>query len=139
MTAVIRESMRLYTPVVNHPARRVSKNTTLGDWKIPKGTLVIAAIYPNHNSDSSFKDSKEFNPERFLKKEAKLANWFPFSAGPRVCMGMTFSVLEQQVFLSLIVQNFKFSLVNKDEKIQIDGSKGILSPKPNDIKFTKIN
>jgi cytochrome P450 len=86
VTAAIRESMRLYTPVsqLDLPAREVTKNTVLGDWKIPKGTMIIPAIYTNHNDDRYFKDAKKFRPERWLNNEAKLANWFPFSSGPRL-------------------------------------------------------
>jgi cytochrome P450 len=85
VTAIIRESMRLYTPVgqLDLPARRVTKNTILGDWKLPKGTLIIPVIYTSHNDERYYKDAKVFKPERWLNNEAKLANWFPFSAGPR--------------------------------------------------------
>ncbi len=55
-------------------------------------------------------------------------------------MGNTFSILEQQVFYSLILQNYKLKLKDeKDQKIEILSTKGVLSPKPCDIEFIKIN
>jgi hypothetical protein len=51
-------------------------------------------------------------------------------------MGMSFSILEQQVFLSYIIKNFKFSTLKND--IEINSNKGILSPNVCDIKFVEL-
>jgi hypothetical protein len=52
-------------------------------------------------------------------------------------MGMSFSFLQQQVFLSCIIKNFKFTCLSKNE-IEINSDKGILFPNICDIKFMEL-
>jgi hypothetical protein len=52
-------------------------------------------------------------------------------------MGVSYSFLQQQVFLSLIIKNFKFYCLSKND-IEINTNKGMLSPNICDIKFIEI-
>lgn len=63
----------------------------------------------------------------------------PFGAGPRLCIGKNFSLLEQKVFLSELLRNFKWELVNKDDEIKIDSRNFVLySPKKMTVKFIPL-
>jgi len=52
-------------------------------------------------------------------------HWLPFGAGPRICIGKNFSLLEQKLILVKLIQRFKMTLL-KDEDVGIDSSKLII-------------
>jgi cytochrome P450 len=62
--------------------------------------------------------------------------WIPFGAGPRLCIGKNFSLLEQRLFLATLLRKYKWELVNKDDEIQIDSSAFIIhTAKKMAVKF----
>jgi cytochrome P450 len=70
-------------------------DTTLGGFKVPKDTVVLASIFNLHNDKGIWGDPENFRPERFLGGDGKLnlKNDFslPFGAGRRLCAGETFA------------------------------------------------
>jgi len=63
------------------------------------------------DSDIWGEDANEFNPDRFdnLTKDQAIA-LMPFGGGPRICIGNTFSLYEQKIFLAKLFRKFKVSL-----------------------------
>lgn len=55
-----------------------------------------------HHSEKVWKDIKEFNPDRFAENGGDKSNWLPFGHGGRQCIGMSFSLTEQRVMLSML-------------------------------------
>src|SRR5690606_16409253 len=54
-----------------------------------------------------------FDPERFIDADPnrpKLA-YFPFGAGPRLCIGRGFALMEAQLILAAVLRRFELSLV----------------------------
>ncbi|KAH9025548.1 cytochrome P450 [Lactarius hengduanensis] len=74
-------------------------------------------------------DANEWNPERFLDplrgfKEASsnigvFGSLMSFSTGTRGCIGWEFAVLEMQIIILALVENFEFSLPPQNEKTRI--------------------
>ncbi|MFY0541831.1 cytochrome P450 [Nannocystis pusilla] len=66
-----------------------------------------------HRDPRFWDDPERFEPARFLPGQAqarhKLA-YIPFSAGPRMCIGNHFTLLEGTLVLAMIAQRFRLSL-----------------------------
>ena len=63
-----------------------------------------------HRSELNWDRPDEFDPERFLQPAHTKAeaNWFPFSAGRRSCVGSKFAMLEGTILLSMMVRGLVF-------------------------------
>lgn len=114
MNMILYEVLRLYSPAIELK-RRVSKDTRLGDLSIPAGTLIcLPLLFVHHDTQIWGQDAQEFKPERFSEgiSAATKGNisFFPFSAGPRVCPGEKFSLIEAKMALSMILQRFVFEI-----------------------------
>jgi cytochrome P450 len=109
-TRVIKETMRLYPPapvVVRTPL----SDTTLGDVAIRAGAQVVVPIYAIHRHRKLWLDPDRFDPDRFLPEAEKAMprmQYMPFGAGPRICIGMSFAMVEAVVLLATLVRAARF-------------------------------
>ncbi|GAB2269262.1 hypothetical protein Dimus_004187 [Dionaea muscipula] len=107
---ILNETLRLYPPVVMMK-RKTKREVNLGNLNIPAATQFYLAMTSVHQDPEIWgKDAKEFNPTRFLEMRKHLASYFPFSLGPRVCVGQNLALVESRIVLALIVQRFTFNL-----------------------------
>lgn len=108
LNAVINESMRLYPPAwisdriaVNDDAYR--------QYTFPKNTIIILFYYGLHRDPKYWENPTSFRPERFLRDKddrEKPRAYYPFGAGPRLCIGNNFAMAEMTIFLRAMVQTF---------------------------------
>ncbi|XVF85762.1 hypothetical protein PTKIN_Ptkin17bG0143200 [Pterospermum kingtungense] len=112
---IVQESLRLYPPST-YTTRKVSKEVRLGNITLPEDTeLFISTLALHHDPQIWGKDVHLFKPERFAEGVAKATNnnpvaYFPFSFGPRNCVGSNFALAEIKIALSMILQRYKFVL-----------------------------
>jgi cytochrome P450 len=104
---VIKEGMRLFPPIAAIPLKKTTKEVVLGDYKLPKGTLVQVNVRLIQRDPEIFDEPELFKPDRWSeeaqsKKKIPLYSWIPFSQGPRICIGNNFSLMEQRIFLWLV-------------------------------------
>jgi len=134
---IIHETMRIYPAVPVVGQRRVETETILGDWKIPENTTLQMDFISMLHKAEIWGDPEKFRPERFnpenLTKEQR-TSWIPFSYGPRICIGMNFSLLEQKIFLATILRQFS-SITLPTNSVVVPDSKSFLYA-PNYDKFT---
>ena len=108
---VFKEALRLYPPVPVF-ARQAYEDAELGGVRIEKHTPVMVPIYAIHRKAEFWPDPDEFDPSRFLpENEAtrhKLA-WIPFGAGPRICIGNHFAMMEAQLVLCRMLYHARFT------------------------------
>jgi len=128
---IIHEAMRLYPTVPNVGPRINVKDTTIGDWNVPANTVIILDIITMLYSPKIWENPKEFIPERWapekLTKEQRTA-WIPFSYGPRICIGMNFSLVEQKIFLGTILREFSQITLPKGSVLEVDKRKFLMTP-----------
>lgn len=110
MTSVIEEAMRLYPPVPFLP-RQASRDDRLGDVAVRRGTLIFASPYVSHRHTAHWRHPDVFDPGRFspaVRGALRPFQYFPFGAGPRVCMGAHFAMQEMRIVLSVLLARFRF-------------------------------
>ncbi|MFZ4814228.1 MAG: cytochrome P450 [Phototrophicaceae bacterium] len=108
---VIQEAMRLYPPAWI-TSRYAIQDVDIDGYLIPANSVVIASPYLMHHHPRYWQDPEAFIPTRFLTHEDSVkAAYFPFSAGPRVCIGNHFAMMEMQIVLITALQRLRFSTV----------------------------
>ena len=118
---VFKEAMRLYPPAYVF-SRLALRNMEVDGYMIPKGFTVMFAPYTLHRRTDYFPDPERFDPERFTpEREKQLPRYayLPFGAGPRVCIGMYFAMMEGHLLLATLAQRVSFSLL-PDQAIKPD-------------------
>ncbi|KAI9297747.1 cytochrome P450 [Neoconidiobolus thromboides FSU 785] len=147
--AVINEGMRI-TPVATIITRKVAEDYCFNnEIQFKKGQPLLLNFALAMNDEKKFKNPKEFNLDRFLvlnengeiqinKKLTK--DMIGFSIRPRMYTGNQFSILEQKIFLILLLLTFKVDLpsdsIHRDYPIL--PSLGISSPKDLKLDFTLL-
>lgn len=137
---VLKEVLRLY-PSVPVNSRTALKTTTLPvgggpDGQSPilirKGEAVGYCVYAMHRrTDIYGEDALEFRPERW--EDGKLLRdvgygYLPFNAGPRVCLGQDFALLEAGYTVARLVQQFPFiTVLAGDPLVEVGKEKQVLT------------
>ncbi|XP_072046328.1 cholesterol 24-hydroxylase-like [Amphiura filiformis] len=70
--------------------------------------------YTMSRMEEYFQNADTYDPDRFLHDDDKSASmyaYFPFSLGPRVCIGQQFALIEARVILSKLLRKFEFKWV----------------------------
>ncbi|XP_077077211.1 cytochrome P450 2AD6 [Siphateles boraxobius] len=116
--AFIHEVLRKSNLVPLNMARTARKDTTLGGYLIPKGTVVItnltSVLYDKHEWETP----DTFKPGHFLDSEGQFCRrnaFFAFSAGKRQCPGEYLAHMELFIFLTILLQTFSFSPPSGEE------------------------
>ncbi|HSZ61414.1 MAG TPA: cytochrome P450 [Terriglobales bacterium] len=103
---IIDEVMRLY-PAGWLLTRRALGDDHLGKYFVPAGTEIYIPLYFIQRHPDLWEEPNRFNPDRFRsdpsKQRHRLAT-FPFSAGPRNCIGALFARIEMQIHLMTIAK-----------------------------------
>lgn len=114
--AVLAESMRLFPPAYLVGRRALEPYPVPGtDYVLPRGTVVLVCQYLLHRDPRFWDDPERFVPERWTHAEARAERYryayFPFGAGPRVCIGEHFAWMEGTLVLAAIAQRWRLRLV----------------------------
>jgi cytochrome P450 len=119
--AVLEETLRLYPPVWLF-TRRAAQDDSLTDYDLDAGTDVYFSPFILHRTGEFWPEPDRFNPDRF-GADSELTKgerpYFPFSLGPRRCLGEYFSFLEMKIHLGLLAQKFVI-LRSEGESPQLD-------------------
>lgn len=101
--AVLEETLRLYPPawVVS---RRALADDELAGVPVPAGALVLVSPWVLQRDARSWPEPLRFDPSRFLPgaPEPPRGAYLPFGAGPRLCVGREFALVEGTLLLSAL-------------------------------------
>jgi cytochrome P450 len=116
LTAVVHEGLRLYPPAP-YIIRTLEAR--------PRAPLIILSIWSMHRHPALWARPEAFEPERWLASEdpteaspgparqlRTFAAFLPFGAGPRMCIGRGFALIEIKLILLDIMQRFALRLVD---------------------------
>lgn len=114
---VFDETLRLYPPLWTFSRVAVADDEIAG-MAVPAGTNVMLNMFAVHRRPELWDNPEGFDPGRF-DPEAEGAQgrggqrfaYFPFSDGPRTCLGERFAVLESMIALTGLVQRFELQLL----------------------------
>lgn len=105
--ATIFEVQRLRS-VISGTARVTRTRIRLGQWVIPKGTVILVSIGGAHASSENYTDPEQFKPDRFLGSAPDNYSWVPYGGGVRRCIGAAFANMEMTVTLRTLLREFEF-------------------------------
>ncbi|HEY0320787.1 MAG TPA: cytochrome P450 [Pyrinomonadaceae bacterium] len=110
---VFEEAMRLYPPIYGI-MRTANAEDEIGGYYVPANTEIFICPYITHRHPEFWDNPEDFDPERFSPEAASARPhyaYFPFGGGPRQCIGNSFAMMEAQVIIATVAQNYRLELV----------------------------
>ena len=110
---VFRETLRLYPPVPMM-VREARCPQRLRNRDVPKGAQIVLSPWHLHRHERLWDDPDSFEPARWSTQNGRDCArdaFIPFSAGPRVCPGAGFAMLEGPFLLSLLLRDLEVACV----------------------------
>lgn len=107
---VFRETLRLYPPVPMM-VRQNRAEESFRNRKVKTGAQIVLSPWHLHRHERLWSEADAFDPDRWAREETKAcarAAYLPFSAGPRVCTGAGFAMLEGTLLLAQLLRAFEF-------------------------------
>ena len=87
--------------------------------------FVLLSPFITQRLEAFWPDPLRFDPERFAPASARGRHpfaWFPFSAGPRVCIGKRFSLYEAQLVLAMVMRAFRVRMETRKVGFKAEGT-----------------
>jgi cytochrome P450 len=125
---VIDETLRMF-PVVWIGDRTPQRAMNLGPYTIPEGLRVMFSMLITQRDARFFPEPERFDPGRFSPERVSQipeGAYMPFGAGTHMCIGNHFALMESQIILATLLQQFVFGSVPKF-KLRLD-PQVVLSP-----------
>ena len=116
----VNEVFRLFPPVPIFGRVALEEDEWSG-FKIPKGMLLITSPFVVQRNPEYWPDPEHFNPERHLPalwKKRPTFSFFPYSGGPRICIGMGYAQIQLPLTIAYLVRYFDFYPVNEEIKLR---------------------
>ncbi|XP_066526581.1 cytochrome P450 17A2 [Hoplias malabaricus] len=105
------------------------QDTSLGGHVVPQGTRVVVNMWAIHHDPKHWDEPDSFRPDRFLDATGKKItppSFLPFGAGPRVCVGESLARMELFLFISRLLQRFRFSTPSASSLPDLRGRYGVV-------------
>ncbi|MEO5619709.1 MAG: cytochrome P450 [Cypionkella sp.] len=118
---VFREVLRLYPPVPMMVRENRCPEEMRGR-KVAKGAQIVLSPWHLHRHERIWPRPDEFDPSRWQTEENRGCArdaYMPFSAGPRVCTGAGFAMVEGVLLLALLSRAFRFERVEGEDPVPV--------------------
>ena len=107
---VVAETLRLYPPTLG-VTRQATEPVTLGGYELPAEAQLLLPQWPVHRDDRFWDDPTAFDPARWQTPvDRPEYAYFPFSGGPRNCIGMHFAKQELTFVVTTVLDNVELDV-----------------------------
>ncbi len=110
---VFRETLRLY-PAVPMMVREASEAQAFRGRTIKRGAQIVLSPWHLHRHTRLWDNPDGFDPARWETENGKSCArdaYVPFSAGPRICSGAGFALIEGVLVLARLLKAYEFTTV----------------------------
>ncbi|KAL5522615.1 hypothetical protein ACEPAG_8632 [Sanghuangporus baumii] len=132
LEAVINEAMRIHSTLGNGLPRVAPEGgLTVCGKTFPEGTVLSVPMYTVHRDPDAWgADADVYRPERWFERDPmKLQkSFYPFSFGPRACVGRNLAMMELLIIISSIFR--RYDVVLEQPNVPLDTHEGFIR-KPN--------
>ena len=139
LDAAIKETLRLHPILPLLVPRRPSATTTVGRYKVPKGTKIFLNVWTIHRDPAIWEDPLEFRPERFLPNSNDNGDKFdysgnnfhflPFGSGRRICPGIPLAERMLNYVLASFLHSFEWKLPQPEAELEMSDNFGMVMKK----------
>lgn len=118
---VFREVLRLYPPV----PMMVRENTRPEEMRgrqVSPGAQIVLSPWHLHRHERLWDRPDDFDPDRWqteANRSCARDAYLPFSAGPRVCTGAGFAMVEGPLLLALLAREFRFERIEGRDPVPV--------------------
>lgn len=122
LNAVVRESLRLYSPLPTFEPRTSPVDTVVDGYHIRAGTVVGMSPFCLHRDATVYPSPLTFQPERWLSPSGALIPesddrnryFWAFSSGARMCIGMHLANAEMLTLMAAVYRKYRTSARHPD-------------------------
>lgn len=118
---VFREALRLYPPVPMM-VRETTCPERFRNRDLPNRSQIVVSPWHLHRHERMWDRPDEFDPGRWATDNGKTCQreaYIPFSAGPRVCTGAAFAMIEGPLILSMLLRTYRFELIEGKSPVPV--------------------
>jgi cytochrome P450 len=125
--AVIDETMRLYPPAFLIARAAIASDTVAG-LPVRKNDVILIAPWLLHRHEKLWRDPNAFIPSRFMPGSPPPDRfaYLPFGAGPRICIGAHFALVEATLALAKLIGAFRIELLDQEPVVPV----GVVTTQP---------
>lgn len=127
---VIKETLRLY-PSAWFVMRETLEPIELEGEPVPKGAIIMLMPVATHRDARYFANPDAFLPDRWqgdFEKQLPRGAYYPFGMGARVCIGNGFAMMEAQLLLATIAQQYRIIFLETPQPTRAIGTLGFANP-----------
>ena len=110
------------SPPISRLVRTCVKDCTIDGIYFKKDTTIYLPIHASHYLEEHFPEPHRFKPERFFKENAARLPKYAlrtFGAGPRMCLGKRFALMEMKGAAAEILLRMKLSTTEESNNLQM--------------------
>ncbi|KAK2440985.1 hypothetical protein P8452_19946 [Trifolium repens] len=139
LKSIIKETMRLHTPVPLLLPRQCNEKCKINGYEIPAKCKVIVNAWSIGRDSRLWIKGENFVPERFINSSVDYKGvdfeFIPFGAGRRICPGMAFGIANLEISLANLLYHFDWKMLNGDKADQLDMTEsfGLTVRRKNDL------
>ena len=109
LDALVKEVLRIRSPVPIGGGRYVLEPFQIGEWTIPEGVGIHVDVHGVHHDPEVYAQPEVFRPERFLEDPPDGYSFLPFGGGAHRCLGAALALLEIKIVLREILARFELA------------------------------